>query len=483
MLAGATMAQTPDGRHLVVGDASGRIDMFDLATGKLDRQLQSHSTIGIHVVAVSPNGRWLACGRTRGDVQFWDLTTGKITRLINAQSDPDPERRGIVERLAFKSDSTVLYTGIDPYQGAENAGASAWEVATGKKLWTMSGVGYNLAADPRGRFVVTGVLSEESPRVSLLDAATGRVVQNMPVEASVEPGPDGGTILEISATMDRRFTPDGTRVVSVHDDGTVRGWDIATGKEFARMKVGPAGSTQPGGLACSPDGRWVAIRVDRTVQVWELSSGRKVHTIAGLEAAPRELFFTHDGRGLIISSGPAPILWTLKPKERPRIDRPIDALWDTLASDDAAAAFQLVWALMDDPKSAIQVARHKVHPNELVLERSQFDRLVAALDGPRFASRERAEVELLRSGVAVPISWLRQAQAATKSEEVRARLGRVLTAREAGGPTQWRLERMVQVLEVARTDEATKLLKEWASGPPGGFLTEVAAGAVARLSR
>jgi hypothetical protein len=35
---------------------------------------------------------------------------------------------------------------------------------------------------------------------------------------------------------------------------------------------------------------------------------------------------------------------------------------------------------------------------------------------------------------------------------------------------------------MAGTDEATRLLKEWAAGPPGGFLTDEAAAAVGRLA-
>src|SRR5689334_15940621 len=38
---GAALAPTPDGRSLVVADATGRIDVFDLATGRLQRRLQT----------------------------------------------------------------------------------------------------------------------------------------------------------------------------------------------------------------------------------------------------------------------------------------------------------------------------------------------------------------------------------------------------------------------------------------------------------
>jgi WD40 repeat protein len=481
--AGAAMTATADGRRLFVADTTGRVDVFDVATGQRERRLQEPSKDSIHVMAVSPDGRWLACGRTRGDIQLWDLTTHKAVRLMNDRADADQERRGIVERLAFSSDSKVLFSGIDPFMGAENAGASAWDISTGKKLWTMPGVGYNVAADPRGRFVLTGVLGQETPRVSLLDAATGRLVRSFNVESSFEPGAEGGEVVEVSATMDRRFTPDGQRLVSYHDDGTVRLWDIATAKELVRMKTGPTGSPMPGGLACSPDSRWIAIRSDRTVQIWELSSGRKLHTIMGLEAAPRDLAFTADGRGLIVSASSTPVLWTVKPKDRPRIDRPLGELWEELGAEDAGKAYRLIWALIDDPKTAIRIAAANVHPAEMAIDKSKFDRLALALDAPRFAARERAEVELLRAGITVPVAWLRNAQVETKSEEVRARLDRILVARQTGGPRQWRFERMIQVLEFVGTEDSKKLLNDWAAGPPGGFLTEAAAQAVVRVSR
>ena len=171
-----------------------------------------------------------------------------------------------------------------------------------------------------------------------------------------------------------------------------------------------------------------------------------------------------------------PILWTLKPKDRPRTDGSVEALWESLGSDDAAAAYRLLWALSDDPKTALRLASERVHPAELVMERARFDRLLTALDGPRFAVREKAELELLRSGIAVPVAWLRQAYGHTKSEEVRARLGRVLAARQVSGPMQWRLERLAQCWNLLERRKRRNCCAQWASGPPDGFLTEIAAG-------
>jgi len=475
---GAALALTPDGRSLVVADVSGRIDVFDLATGRLERRLQGPKTEGIHVIAVSPDGRWLACGRVRGDLQLWDLPAGKPAAVFPVRARADTDGRGVVERIAFGPDSKVLFTGVEMYSTGGNRGATAWEVPSGKRLWNVTDVGYNLAADPKGRWMLTGLLQED--RLGLFDAATGRLVRGMPIEPSWDTDEGIAVMVDASATLDRLFTPDGSRVVTIHGDGTVRVWDPEAGRETARIKLSRNRAAEPGGLACSPDGRWVAVRDNRSISIWELASGRKAFTVAGLDGSPRNLAFTRDGRGIVASTGPAPILWTLKPKDLPPTDGPADALWEGLGSEDAEAAYRLVWALSENAKGAVALFRARVRPKELALDREQFDRLVVALDSAEYAARERAERALTRAGFAVPGGWLRQALAGAKSEEVRARLERVLSARETPSLARWRLERAVQVLEMAGTEEATALLKEWAAGPAGGFLTEIAAGAAGR---
>jgi WD40 repeat protein len=462
-----------DGKHLIVVDHAGAIDYWDLATGKHVKQLQAGKSGGIDCVATSSDGRWFAGGRTVQDVQLWDLSTGKLERTIPLVEKPDDKGGDHVKRVYFRRDGKVLFT------GSGKTGVTAWEVPTGKKLWNANPGGTVSACDPTGHWIGTGGgFNNEQVQLTVLDGNTGQVLRRL--DAMPDAHEDALTISYPPYITDIAFTADGARLLTAHYDGTIRVWDPIAGKELHRMKCPARGSLSVGS---SLDSRWVAAgRPDRKITVWELATGKEVLTLASHDSAVRDVAFTRDGRGIVGNADLSPILWSLSPKELPRLNMTPDALWESLASADASLAYRLQWAMAKDPAVTIKLLSEKVKPAELAMDRTQFDKWLAALDSPQFRAREVAEKAMAQAGLKVPVAWLRDALAASKSDEVSARLGRVLTQREKPDPMEWRLGRAVQILELARTADTKALLKTW-SEAGGSALSTDAKAALERLEK
>jgi WD40 repeat protein len=79
------------------------------------------------------------------------------------------------------------------------------------------------------------------------------------------------------------FRPDGKTLAAVCNEEKVKLWDVATGKEKARLKGNPKGTF----LAFSPDGKTIAFanHDNDTVILWDPSTGKEIASLKGLPGA------------------------------------------------------------------------------------------------------------------------------------------------------------------------------------------------------
>ena len=97
------------------------------------------------------------------------------------------------------------------------------------------------------------------------------------------------------------FSPDSRILASASTDGSVRLWEVLTGKERAVLKYHSGDYAPP--LAFSPDGRLLASGGrDGTVRLWPLA-GRKPRTLKGLSGAVTCLCFAPAGTALAVGGG------------------------------------------------------------------------------------------------------------------------------------------------------------------------------------
>ncbi|WP_438036140.1 pentapeptide repeat-containing protein [Sorangium sp. So ce204] len=92
------------------------------------------------------------------------------------------------------------------------------------------------------------------------------------------------------------WAPDGKRLASAGDDGTVRLWDPDTGNELARLE---GHSNLVMAVAWRPDGKRVASAgVDDTVRLWDPDTGNELAPLVGHSTAVRAVAWHPDGKRL-----------------------------------------------------------------------------------------------------------------------------------------------------------------------------------------
>ncbi|HEV3258133.1 MAG TPA: sigma-70 family RNA polymerase sigma factor, partial [Gemmataceae bacterium] len=79
-------AYSPEGRFVAVGDARGRIDLWDGQNGKLIRTVQRKGA-GVWHLAFSPSGERLAAAEQSGTVRFWQVPSGQPGDVWQRESE------------------------------------------------------------------------------------------------------------------------------------------------------------------------------------------------------------------------------------------------------------------------------------------------------------------------------------------------------------------------------------------------------------
>jgi RNA polymerase sigma factor (sigma-70 family) len=249
------MALAPDGRTAVTVGGNSVTQFWDVATGKLVRQIDYKDGGGGRVVACSPDGKLVATVQDRAELYLWDAAAGKsLTRL--------PLPMTFTTSLAFSPDSTILAVGgSQTTYGNQQQSKSNSIVA----LWRWDGT----KLQP---------LWEAKPD------------QEAPL------GPRSHAIQALA------FSPDGKRLATGgHNNSIIRIWNVAECKEVGQCK---SPGTQVGALAFLPGGKALASGSDDgTLILWEADTrtrqweSKQPGEVRGIAVAP-------GGKVLAVGGGP-----------------------------------------------------------------------------------------------------------------------------------------------------------------------------------
>ncbi|MDQ1027099.1 WD40 repeat protein/transcriptional regulator with XRE-family HTH domain [Streptomyces umbrinus] len=265
----------PDGRTVAAAGRNGRVQLWDLATGRARTAHNSRSKGAS--VAFSPDGRTYAMARTDGLVQLREVATGTVRRTI---SDGP---LGLNEMVFAPDGRTLAILGqADTVQ--------LWDTASGTAIATVA-VGHHgrgamkVALSANGRTLVTSSNSDPTIRVHRLYAERPQTTL---------PGPDSTYVADMT------FGPDGRTMATIHQEppgrGSVRLWDVRTGDREAtpaldtdvtlRRKQSPTVS-RLAAVGFSPTGHTLAALTikNRVIKVRVAATGRlrQIRAVSGIE--------------------------------------------------------------------------------------------------------------------------------------------------------------------------------------------------------
>jgi WD40 repeat protein len=272
------MAAFDDG--FVGANENGLITVYD-TDGKPLRKLEGHN-LGLNALAVSPDGKLLASGGNERWARVWNIADGQPVATIDFSGGDGYHN----ESLAFSADSRRLAL------GTSRSEVRVVELPSGNELYSKAdaeetGFILGLAFSPDGATIASvGGMG----KIRLIEAATGAPIRSFGEKAS-------------KAVV---FTPDGKRLWSGSEDGTITLWNVSDGSVVRTLAGHSAYITS---LLLGPRGRTlISSSRDSTVKVWDATSGEPLATLVAFDHNDW-LVITPDG--LFDGTSPAysQILW------------------------------------------------------------------------------------------------------------------------------------------------------------------------------
>jgi WD40 repeat protein len=253
----------------------------------------------VNRIVFSPTEQGLISAGQDGVVRFWDPASGREVRRLR-------DRLGTINTIAVSADGKTLALG-------GNGLIRLWDARTGKESRRFAAGEEMLWLLAFGPDAQTVIAASGDGMVRVYDTA-GKLLHHCGDRGEME-------CVAVS--------PDGKVLATNGPAGSLRLWDVATGRELRGLAGHPGAAVTA--LAFAPKGNLLASGArDDTVRLWSLSEGKELRSLPGHAGEVLALAWSPDGRALVSAAADRTIrLWDLaagKESRRLDVDRDVRAL-------------------------------------------------------------------------------------------------------------------------------------------------------------
>lgn len=247
-----TLDFSPDGKTLASGGYDSLIKLWDVETGNCLNTLAGH-THNVFCVSFSPNGKLLASGSGDTSIRLWDIHLGECLEILQAHTN-------WVLSLAFNFDGSILVSA-----GLGDCDIHLWDTVTARCINVLKGhlVGINsLRFTPNSKYLASGA---DDCSIKLWNISKGICIRTFYGHK--------GKILSIS------FSSDGRIMATGSSDRSIRLWDV---EEENSIKLLEGHTSQVQSAIISSDAQTViSASTDSSVRWWDINTGVCIRTLKG----------------------------------------------------------------------------------------------------------------------------------------------------------------------------------------------------------
>ena len=260
-----SLAVTPDSKKLISGSRDKTVRIWDIENGKELRRLKRH-TREISALAVTPDGKKILSGDEEGIIKIWDIESGKELHAIKGHG------HGVTSLAVTPDGKKIISKGEDTIR--------VWDIEI-LELHVMNS---------QDQTITPSKINHDNKNLRSTISKIFKIENNVNKKTF-------SYRRDTNRTFQFMITPDNEKRFSLSNKGTIKIWDIESGKELRRLK---GHNDFVNCIAVTPDSKKLISGFnDGTIKIWDIESGKELRRLKGHNYRVTSLTVTPDGKKLI----------------------------------------------------------------------------------------------------------------------------------------------------------------------------------------